>query len=134
ARLSGVGEHTAELELALAGTADQMTLAPLRLETPGGRLEGEAVIGLADGLSWDADLMLHELNPQCFVSQLPGALTGPIRSRGSLREGELELSAGWDVAGTLRRQPLALSGSLAGNADRWQLMELQLRQGENRIT
>ncbi|GGJ07007.1 translocation/assembly module TamB domain-containing protein [Halopseudomonas pertucinogena] len=134
ARLSGVGEHTAELELALAGTADQMTLAPLRLETPGGRLEGEAVIGLAGGLSWDADLMLHELNPQWFVSQLPGALTGPIRSRGSLREGELELSAGWDIAGTLRRQPLALSGSLAGNADRWQLMELQLRQGENRIT
>src|SRR5690606_41368883 len=111
------GDNAAVLELGLVGSADQMSLTQLRLETPGGRPEGAAVIGLAGGLSWDADLMLHELNPQWFVSQLPGALTGPIRSRGSLREGELELSAGWDIAGTLRRQPLALSGSLAGNAD-----------------
>lgn len=134
ATLSGVGEHSAELELSLAGTAEQITLAPLRLETPGGRLEGEAVIGLADRMSWDARLMLHELDPQLFVSQLPGALSGPLLSRGSLSDGELELSADWDIAGTLRRQPLALSGSLSGNAERWQLEDLLLRQGDNRIS
>lgn len=134
ASLSGVGEHTAELSLSLAGTPEQITVAPLQLITDSGSLRGHAQIGLLDYVSWDAELLLEDLNPQLFVSQLPGSLSGPITSLGAIRAGELELSAGWDINGTLRSQPLTLSGALASAHSQWQVDDLQLQQGENRIT
>lgn len=134
ASLSGVGEQTAALTLTVAGTPEQITLAPLRLITDSGSLSGEAVVGLAGDITWDADLLLESLNPQLFVSQLPGALSGPITSAGTLRDGRLQLTAGWDIGGTLRRQPLTLSGALVGEDDQWRVNDLELRQGENSIT
>ena len=132
--LSGVGEHTAELTLSLAGTPEQISVAPLQLITDSGRLQGHAQIGLRDHISWDADLLLEGLNPQLFVSQLPGSLSGPINSQGAIRAGELELTAGWDISGTLRSQPLNLSGALASADNQWQINALQVQQGDNRIT
>ena len=132
--LRGAGEHTAELSLSLEGTPEQITVAPLQLTTASGALRGHAQIGLLDGVSWDAELLLEGLDPQLFVSQLPGSLNGPINSTGALRAGELKLSAGWDVSGTLRSQPLRLSGALASANEQWQVSDLQLQQGENRIT
>lgn len=134
ARLSGAGQRTAELSLALTGSAQQITVAPLQLNTDSGRLDGQAVIGLVDGVSWQADLALQQLNPQLIVSQLPGSLSGPITSSGTLRNGKLSLSTSWEIDGTLRRQPLALTGALASEGNDWQLDALELRQGDNRIT
>lgn len=134
AQLSGVAEQTAELTLSLAGTPEEITIAPLALTTDNGRLSGQAVIGLLEGVSWNASLLLEELNPRVFVAELPGSLSGPINSEGSLRDDDLQLSAGWDLSGTLRGQPLALSGALAGNDQQWQVNDLLLRQGENRIS
>ena len=134
ASLSGVGEQPAELVLSLAGTPEQVTIAPLHLATDSGSLNGQAVIGLVDGVTWDADLLLESLNPQLFVSQLPGSLSGPITSAGTLRAQQLTLSAGWDISGTLRSQPLALSGALASDNNQWQVKALELTQGQNSIT
>ena len=134
ASLSGVGEQPAELVLSLAGTSEQVTLAPLQLTTDSGSLNGQAVIGLADGVTWDADLLLDSLNPQLFVSQLPGSLSGPVTSAGTLRDEQLTLSAGWDISGTLRSQPLRLSGALASDNNQWQVNALELNQGQNSIT
>ena len=134
ASLSGVGEHSAELSLSLAGTPEQITVAPLQLVTDSGSLSGHAQVGLLDEVSWNAELLLEALNPQLFVSQLPGSLSGPVNSTGAIRAGELELSAGWDISGTLRSQPLTLSGALASANNQWQVNDLQVQQGENRIT
>jgi len=133
AGLNGPGSDAA-LTAALNGTAQQITLSSLRLATDSGSLSGQAVIGLADDVSWSADLMLEALNPQLFVSQLPGSLSGPIHTTGRLGEGSLAVTADWDINGTLRRQPLMLSGNLASENSQWQLNELQLHQGENSIT
>ena len=134
AMLAGVGEQAAELTAAVNGNAEQINLSALRLATDSGSLSGQAVVGLANGVSWDADLLLEALNPQLFVSQLPGSLSGPITSSGALRNGALELRADWNIDGTLRRQPLALSGEVSSQNDQWQLSALQLQQGENRIS
>ena len=133
AQLTGVAEQTANLTLSLVGTPEEITIAPLALTTDNGRLSGQAVIGLLDAISWNANLLLEELNPGMFVAELPGSLSGPLSSEGSIREGDLQLSAGWDIGGTLRRQPLALSGALAGANGQWRVNDLLLRQGENRI-
>lgn len=134
ASLSGVGKQAAELALSLAGTPEQVTVEPLRLTSDIGSLSGRAVVRMVDSVSWDADLLLESLDPQFFVSQLPGALSGPVTTTGELREGNLQMSAGWDINGTLRRQPLVLSGALATENNQWQLNQLQLHQGQNSIT
>lgn len=134
ADLTGVGNEKADLQLSLAGTPDEVTVAPLALTTTDGRLTGEAVIGLIDGVSWNADLLLQELNPGIFVAELPGVLNGPITSQGSIKDELMELSAAWDVSGTLRKEPLALSGALAAKNNEWQVNDLLLQQGENRVS
>lgn len=134
ARLSGTKAGLkAELTAALNGTAEQINLTAMRLATDSGNLSGQAVIGLADGVSWDANLLLDSLDPQLFVSQLPGSLSGPVSSTGRLQNSALALNAQWNIDGTLRRQALALSGALESENDQWQLHNLQLHQGENSI-
>lgn len=134
ADLTGVGNEKADLQLSLAGTPREVTLAPLALATTGGRLTGEAVIGLIEGITWSADLLLEALNPGIFVAELPGVLNGPITSQGSIIDERMELSAGWDISGTLRKEPLTLSGALAAKNNDWQLNNLMLQQGENRVS
>ncbi|WP_285276487.1 translocation/assembly module TamB domain-containing protein [Halopseudomonas bauzanensis] len=133
AQLGGVGEQEADLQLALSGTPEHIDIAPLALTTEQGSLTGEAALNLLNGIAWDVSLLLQELNPQMFVAELPGSLNGPITSSGSIRNEELQLNADWDLSGTLRRQPLALSGAVASAEDGWQVTGLELRQGDNRI-
>lgn len=134
AQLSGVGEQNADLQLILAGTPQEITLAPLTLTTTNGTLTGEAVVSLLDDVAWNAKFLLQELDPGMFVAELPGKLSGPINSHGSLRNNQLELAADWNISGRLRQQPLELSGTVTGKDDSWQANNLLLRQGDNRIS
>ncbi|MCO5787686.1 hypothetical protein DHB74_15095 [Pseudomonas sp. G11-1] len=133
AQLGGVGEQEADLQLALSGTPEHIDIAPLALTTEQGSLTGEAALSLLDGIAWDVRLLLQELNPQMFAAELPGSLNGPVTSSGSIRDEQLQLTADWDLSGTLRRQPLALSGAVASAETGWQITDLELRQGDNRI-
>jgi len=134
AGLSGAGGQTADLSLSLSGTARQLDINPLTLTTSGGSLTGAATVGMEEAITWQADLHLDGLNPQLFVSQLPGSLSGPVTSTGRLHNGQLELDADWNIGGTLRRQPLSLQGTVGARDEQWQLRELNLQQGENRIS
>ncbi|WP_193076058.1 translocation/assembly module TamB domain-containing protein [Pseudomonas sp. FME51] len=134
AQLGGVGGRDADLALALAGTPEKVTIAPLTLITDQGRLTGQGVVTLLEDIAWDVSLLLEELNPQMFVAELPGSLNGPVTSTGTLAAGELQLAADWDLDGTLRGQPLALSGALASADTGWRVEDLLLRQGANSIT
>lgn len=134
AQLSGLNEQTADLQLSLAGTAQEITLAPLTLSTPNGTLSGEAVVALLDGVAWNTKLLLKDLNPGMFVAELPGALSGPITSQGSLKNEQLQLAADWRVSGHLRQQPVQLHGAVTAAQDDWLVSDLLLSQGDNRIT
>lgn len=123
-----------ELSADLSGTAEEITLSSMRLATDSGNLSGSAVVGLENGVSWTADLQLEALDPQLFVEQLPGALSGPISTTGRLDDNGLTLSANWDINGILRRQPLTLAGAVASANEEWRLDSLELSQGDNRIT
>lgn len=134
AHLGGVREQEADLELTLAGTPERINIAPLSLTTDQGSLRGEAVLELLGGIAWDVELLLEELNPQLFVAELPGSLSGPVTSSGSMVDEHLQLQADWALAGTLRSQPLELSGALANADETWLVEDLLLRQGDNRIS
>src|SRR5690606_30232971 len=51
-----------------------------------------------------------------------------------LHTGQLERDADWNIGGTLRRQPLSLQGAVGARDEQWPLRELNLQQGENRIS
>lgn len=132
AKLSGVAEQTLELALSAKGNQESVRIAPFELRTEAGKASGEAVIDMGETLAWNLSLLLEQLNPGVFVAQLPGELNGPINSQGSIGDG-LQLSADWALEGTLRAQPLAISGSVDKQTDSWLVKDLLLRQGENRI-
>lgn len=133
ARLSGVADQTVELAMSAAGNPDAVTVAPFQLETEAGRATGEAVIKLGDVIAWNVSLLLDQLNPGIFVAELPGELNGPVNSEGRLGD-TLQVSADWALEGTLRSQPLAISGALDKQDETWLIQDVLLRQGENRIT
>jgi len=132
--ISGIAGQRVTIDMAVAGNPESITIAPLMLETEAGRASGEVMLALDEGVEWDVQLLLEQLDPGIFVADLPGDLNGPITSTGSLLDGELQLAANWDVEGTLRERPLELSGALAKQAQAWEFSNLQLRQGANRIS
>lgn len=134
ARLAGVAGQSLDLSMDVAGNPDEINIASLALDTEAGSATGEATLRLTEGLAWNASLLLDGLDPGAFVADLPGNLNGTVTSSGSLVEEQLEIDAQWALEGTLRDQPLQLAGSVDKDGEAWQLSDLLLRQGPNRIT
>lgn len=133
-QVSALADQVLNLSLSLDGTPERVDIAPLNLETAAGSAQGEVALNFADGIAWAVELLLDQLDPGVFVAELPGSLSGPLRSEGQLRDNHLQASADWALEGTLRAQPLALSGQLSGQDQRWTVNDLLLRQGDNRIS
>lgn len=134
AQLSGVAGQDATVRLQAQGSPEQITLSTLEVDTPAGRAAGQAVVGLGERTTWDADLALEELNPGVFVAQLPGSLSGPISSEGSVTADGVQFTANWDLDGSLRDNPLDLSGAVVSDGGSFAFSDLVLRQGPNSVT
>jgi translocation and assembly module TamB len=134
ARLAGVAGQIVNVSMNVAGDQEQINITPFEVITDAGSATGEVALHWVEGLAWDSALLLDGLDPSAFIAELPGDLNGPLTSKGSLIGEQLELEAIWALEGTLRSQPLELAGSLDKTADTWQLDDLLLRQGQNRVT
>jgi translocation and assembly module TamB len=134
AAISGVAGQDVELSMTVAGTPEAVNITPLSLRMPAGRATGEVLLGLVDGLSWDARLLLENIDPGVFVSDVPGSLNGEVASTGSLIGETLSLQADWQLGGQLRGQPLTLGGAVEKQDAAWAFTDLLLRQGDNRIS
>src|SRR5690606_28477109 len=77
------------LHTQVQGDAERLALSKLRLQAGQGRIEGQGDLTLGDALGWQADLQLHEFDPAYWLAELPGQLEGPISSRGTSRDGQL---------------------------------------------
>ncbi|MEX5590903.1 hypothetical protein, partial [Pseudomonas urmiensis] len=73
------------------------------------------------------------LDPSFWVAELPGTLAGPLRSKGQMRNEQLELSADLDLKGRLRGQPALLQAKADGRDQQWNVSSLSIRLGDNRI-
>ncbi|UAW99900.1 translocation/assembly module TamB [Halopseudomonas nanhaiensis] len=134
AALSGVAGQPAQISLTAEGTPEQITFNSLSVDTPAGRAQGEAIVGLGESTSWDAQLRLENLDPGVFVDDLRGNLNGPLRSSGSLTEAGPQFDAEWDLDGTLRDQPLDLSGKVTADQGNFAFSDIVLQQGPNSVT
>lgn len=116
-----------------SGDLKQIFLPELKLTAGQGKAEGHLNVQFADGIAWDTALDLSALNPAYWVAELPGTLAGPLRSKGELKNEQLQLNADLDLKGRLRGQTAVLAAKAEGAGEQWTLANLDIRLGDNRI-
>ncbi|WP_024694694.1 translocation/assembly module TamB domain-containing protein [Pseudomonas syringae] len=116
-----------------SGDLQQIYLPQLELVAGQGKASGHLNLQFADGIGWDTALDLSSLDPSFWVAELPGTLGGPLRSKGQLKNEQLELTADLDLKGRLRGQPALVQAKADGRAQQWNLASLNIRLGDNRI-
>ncbi|MEH6566743.1 MAG: translocation/assembly module TamB domain-containing protein [Halopseudomonas sp.] len=134
AKLNGVAGQSIDLQATVAGTQQALNITPLRVDTPAGSAEGSIDLVFTPTLAWNGEFQLRDLNPGIFVAELPGQLNGSLNTEGSQSADTLQVQANWDIDGTLRQQPLALQGRVNKGEATWDVNDLLIRQGENRIS
>ncbi|WP_084915071.1 translocation/assembly module TamB domain-containing protein [Pseudomonas syringae] len=132
ARLKGpAGPFT--LVSPFSGNLQEVHLPQLELVAGQGKASGHLNLQFADGFGWDTALDLSALDPSFWVAELPGTLAGPLRSQGLLRNEQLALTADLDLKGRLRGQPAVLQAKADGRDQQWNVSQLNIRLGDNRI-
>ncbi|UZD99306.1 translocation/assembly module TamB domain-containing protein [Pseudomonas mediterranea] len=116
-----------------SGDLTQIHLPQLQLAAGQGKAEGHLDLQFAEGIAWDTALDLSAINPAYWLGELPGTLAGPLRSKGSLKNGILGLDADLDLKGKLRGQPALFQAKASGSGEQWNLGALDIRLGDNRI-
>lgn len=122
------------LSAKLSGDWQALEITPLSVTTAAGSVAGKVSLNFAEGIAWQGDLQIHDLNPGVLYADFPGQLNGSLFTRGRSRDDQLQLEALWDIAGQLRKEQLALQGKLSKPDASWVISDLQLRQGENSVT
>jgi translocation and assembly module TamB len=116
-----------------SGDLQQVFLPQLELVAGKGKASGHLNLQFADGIAWDTALDLSAFDPSYWVAELPGTLAGPIRSKGSFKNQQLNANADLDLKGRLRGQPAVLQAKADGAGDKWNVSALEVRLGDNRI-
>ena len=125
----------ASLELELEGDLQQLTISRLQVQTGAGNLMGNASVGLAQPLSWQATLEMQKFNPGYWVPQLQASLDGSIRSSGQWPESASmpEMSADVDLAGLWRGQTTRIKVKASAADGLWQVPQLDVAIGDNTL-
>lgn len=116
-----------------SGDLQQVFLPQLEIVAGKGKASGHLNVQFGNGIGWDTALDLSAIDPAYWLAELPGTLAGPLRSQGSLKNEQLNLTADLDLKGRLRGQPAVLQAKAAGRDDQWNLSALDIRLGDNRI-
>ncbi len=117
----------------VAGDLASVSLPDLQLKAGQGRAQGQVKIDFAQGVGWDSQLAVSDLDPSYWLAELPGRLAGQLQSKGAWRNQRLELAADLDLKGQLRGQPALLQAKAEGAGERWLLNALQVRLGDNKV-
>ncbi|WP_339516905.1 translocation/assembly module TamB domain-containing protein [Pseudomonas sp. RL_15y_Pfl2_60] len=118
----------------VSGNLTQVHLPDLQIVAGQGKAGGRVQVGFADGVSWDTQLQLSDIDPAYWLAEMPGKLAGPLASKGELKNESLKLSAALDINGNLRGQPARLKVDATGAGQSWTLGALNIKLGENSIT
>lgn len=116
-----------------SGDLQQVFLPQLEIVAGKGKASGHLNLQFADGIGWDTALDLSAIDPAYWLAELPGTLAGPLRSKGSFKNEQLNLTADLDLKGRLRGQPAVLQAKAEGRGEQWTLSALDVRLGDNRI-
>lgn len=118
----------------VSGDLTQVHLPDLHVVAGQGKAEGRVQVGFADGISWDTQLQLIDIDPAYWVAEMPGKLAGPLVSKGQLKNEALSLNAALDINGKLRGQTAQVKVDATGAGQAWNLSALNIKLGDNSIT
>jgi translocation and assembly module TamB len=127
-------QGSAELSTTVDGDTGQTTLTDLNVSTGAGSLTGNGSMSFSGPLSWQAALRLQNFNPGYWLPALEASLSGDVSTEGQLGAGAIPaMNASWDLAGDWRSNPASLFGRLDTSSGNWELSDLSLVVGDNRI-
>lgn len=116
----------------LQGDTTQLQADPLLVTAGSGRIQGRVEAGWQDAVTWLASLEIDRLDPAYWLADLPGQLAGTLHSTGRMDDA-LDMAAELKLNGQLRGQPLHADLAARGKGEAWQVPQLDLRLGDNRI-
>ncbi|WP_227369530.1 translocation/assembly module TamB domain-containing protein [Halomonas sp. M20] len=142
AALSGVVSGSAlpeEVQVALKGKGnlERFSWTPLALSTGSGSLISRGEARWAPDVDVNATLHLEDFSLDALTDAVSGRLDGDAQAHFAMTEkGDWQVDIPkLDIDGTLQDRPLSLNAQLNGNSDmRWNIEQLRLRQGKNRLT
>ena len=124
----------AELSTTVDGDTGQTTLTDLIVSSGAGSLSGQGSVNFSGPLSWQAALKLEEFNPGYWVPVLEASLSGDVTTEGQLGDDPVpDMNANWNLEGDWRSNPASLVGRLDTASGSWELAELSLVVGDNRV-
>lgn len=125
----------ATLNTRVDGDMESVRLSDLTMTTGAGQLQGEAEVGFAGPLSWQADLMLDSFDPGFWVPRASASINGSVTTRGKLQaDGRPDFTASWDLEGQWQEAPLVSRGDIEAQSGQWQIPEVLASIGNNRLT
>lgn len=116
----------------MRGDHQQLDIDTLNVIAGPGQIRGQAQLEFTQGVRWHSQLQVEELNPAYWLADLPGTLAGVITTSGQFAE-QLSAQAHIELGGQLRGEPARIQANLAGAEQQWQLSELLVQLGDNRL-
>ncbi|WP_201345581.1 translocation/assembly module TamB domain-containing protein [Thiohalobacter sp. COW1] len=133
--LTGTDLPQMQLELHGRGDVAGLRLEQFRAELLAGVVEGAGRFGWRDGLDWELDLDVREIDPGRQWPDWPGQLAAGLQTRGAVQSGTVTAAVQLQqLDGRLRGLPIAGAGGFRLDPDGWRFDALALRTGANRLT
>lgn len=132
---SGVDLPSTTMVLGGQGNVQQFNLARLRLSALQGHTDLSGVIDWSQAISWHSVLTLNGINTASQWPEWPAKLDGKIITRGSLHGGSWQLKVEeLTIDGNVKQHRVSAKGVLtANNSGQWQIPELKLEFGRNKL-
>lgn len=137
--ISGMNLPSSTLHIEGKGQPDAFQLNQLQLHTLGGKAILSGKTDWTDGMAWQAELNMQQLNTQSLLPEWPAVLSGGLQSsgyvgRGKQREAWSVSLREMDIHGRLFQYPLQLKGGLDVNHHHLlNVSNTRLIYGENTI-
>ena len=131
------GEQVPATTLQLSGVAntERAKLPAISIDTLDGTALGQAEASWVDGINWNTQWTLENINPEVYRADIKGMLDGQVEAAGTVSDGNWSLDVPLaKISGTLQDYPFDLDVKLAKALDNvWSIEKAILNNGENRI-
>ena len=125
-----------DVSLNANGSLQEITLSRLLLSMPGGSAELDGKLSWTQGVHWQGNIVLNNLNTGNLLPDFPGRLDGRMESNFRMEGALWHLTVPvMDIKGKLRSQPVNLSGTLdVDSLLKWKISRLNAAYGDNTLT
>lgn len=119
----------------LLGDLEKLAIETLNIDTPDkGTIGGKATVTLSPSVAWQGNLHLKNINPNYWVKNLSGSLTGHIDTQGKLLKDHIDTTNKINIQGLLNKQPTEIQLAIIGKQNAWHIPELLAKVGSNTIS